>query len=294
MRLQPAFHNPNHYPHHTQANTDEQVIGLWLFGKAHSTQKAYRREISSFLDFCEDKPLTEITLSMLQQYALSIQQNAPASQARSLSAIKSLYSFARKIGYLTFNPAAVLKLPKYGSTVSNRILSESDVQRLIIAASGRNEAIIRLLYGSGIRVSELVALSWRDVHKRNDQEGVLTISGKGGKVRSVVVYGNTWKTVCALKPGEVEDSTPVFVSRKRAGRLSATQVYRIVRTVARKAGISADVSPHWLRHCHATHALERGGKIHEVQTTLGHSSVAVTSKYLHARPELSSGKYLID
>jgi integrase/recombinase XerD len=85
---------------------------------------------------------------------------------------------------------------------------------------------------------------------------------------------------------------PVFSSRKLGGHLDRSQVLRVVQAAARRAGVAGKVSPHWMRHAHASHALDRGAPIHLVQATLGHSSVATTGRYLHARPTESSSKYL--
>jgi integrase/recombinase XerD len=117
-----------------------------------------------------------------------------------------------------------------------------------------------------------------------------TVLGKGGKTRTVLLPGSVWKELQALcwgkRPGE-----PVFRSQK-GGPLSTSQALRIVKKAARRAGFSERVSPHWLRHAHASHALDRGAPIHLVQATLGHSSVATTGRYLHARPTDSSARYL--
>jgi len=86
---------------------------------------------------------------------------------------------------------------------------------------------------------------------------------------------------------------PVFASRRGGGHLHPTAVERVVWRAARRAGIEGKVSPHWLRHAHATHALDRGAPIHLVQATLGHASVATTGRYLHARPTDSSARYLV-
>jgi len=91
--------------------------------------------------------------------------------------------------------------------------------------------------------------------------------------------------------GEAPDQGPVFRSRK-GGHLDESQVWRIVRKAAKRAGIEKAVSCHWLRHAHASHALDRGAPIHLVQATMGHSSISTTGKYLHARPTDSSGNYL--
>jgi integrase/recombinase XerD len=101
---------------------------------------------------------------------------------------------------------------------------------------------------------------------------------------------SVWNKLAALR-GEVGEDDPVFRSRKK-GHLRPVQVWRIVGKAADRAGISKAVSCHWLRHAHASHALDRGAPISLVQATLGHSSVATTGKYLHARPTDSSSKYL--
>jgi integrase/recombinase XerD len=147
------------------------------------------------------------------------------------------------------------------------------------------------MYAAGLRVSEVCGLKWRDAQEREEGAGQITVYGKGGKTRGVLLSAETWAELIALK-GEGEADSPVFVSRKRKGHLHPSQVKRIIKAAAERAGIEAPVSPHWLRHAHASHALDRGAPIHLVQTTLGHASVATTGRYLHARPDDSSAKYL--
>lgn len=122
-------------------------------------------------------------------------------------------------------------------------------------------------------------------------EGQVTLYGKGGKTRVVLLSESTWKALQSIRVDTGPES-PIFVSRKGRGHLDASQVHRTVRTAARRAGIEGNVSPHWFRHAHASHALDRGCPIHLVQATLGHASVATTGKYTHARPNESSSKYL--
>ena len=100
-----------------------------------------------------------------------------------------------------------------------------------------------------------------------------------------------WNAVQTLRK-DVGDSSPVFRSRKGGGHLDESMVWRIVRKAAKRAGIEKAVSCHWLRHAHASHALDRGAPIHLVQATLGHSSIQTTGRYLHARPDDSSSRYL--
>ncbi len=100
----------------------------------------------------------------------------------------------------------------------------------------------------------------------------------------------TWQALSAIRDAAGEDA-PVFVSRKGSA-LSTSQAFRIVPQAARRAGAEKNVSPHWLRHCHGSHALDRGAAVHLLQATLGHSSVATTGRYPHARPTDSSSEYL--
>jgi integrase/recombinase XerD len=238
-----------------------------------------------------DKPLVQITLGDLQSYVSTQEDLAPASRARTINAIRSLFSFARKIGYLQFNPAAAILSPKIKKTLAERILSESEVHRMLaLEPRPRNRVMLRLLYAAGLRVSELCGLKWRDVQDRQGA-GQITVYGKGGKTRAVLLSSETWNELQSLKEiGGADD--PVFASRKGRGHLDPSQIKRIIQAAAQRAGIEALVSPHWLRHAHASHALDRGAPIHLVQATLGHASVSTTGKYLHARPDDSSALYL--
>ena len=123
--------------------------------------------------------------------------------------------------------------------------------------------------------------------------GQVTVLGKGSKTRSILLPASLWVELMHLR-GDATDKEPVFRSRKsgHSGHLTRERVHQIVRAAANRASIKGNVSPHWLRHAHATHALERGAKIHLVAETLGHSSVTITGRYLHARPEDSSSLYL--
>ncbi len=271
-----------------QAATDQQLIDLWLHGQGHHTQRAYRADVLRFIAFTR-KPIGAVTLGDLQTFSDSLALLALSSRARILSAIKSLLSFAHRVGYLQFDVGKPLRLPALKVTLAERILNEADVQRILAMESNpRDRAMLLLLYAAGIRVSELVALRWRDVQSRGES-GQITVYGKGGKTRAIVLPSGPWKALLALGISGLD--APVFLSRA-GGHLDPSQAWRIVRKAALRASIDLSVSPHWLRHAHASHALDRGAPIHLVQATLGHTSVATTGKYLHARPTESSGKYL--
>jgi integrase/recombinase XerD len=172
-----------------QADTDMQVINMWLHGKAPTTQLAYQGEIQRFLGWV-GKPVTQITLLDVQAYTNSLDRLALPSQARAVNAIKSLFSFAYRIGYLPFNVLVPVQAPKFKNTLAERILPEVNIQVMVALESNpRNRAILRLLYGAGLRVSELCGLKWRDLQPRGegDLPGQVTVFGKGSKTRTVVL-----------------------------------------------------------------------------------------------------------
>jgi integrase/recombinase XerD len=272
-----------------QANSDDTLIALWLAGKADRTRRAYQDDVNAFLRFV-DKSLRQITLADLVAWGETLGEMAPASRARKLGAVKSLAAFGHRIGYLAFDIGAPLRLPAVKTTLAERILGEGDVLRLLtLETNPRNHALLRLLYAGALRVSELCALTWRDLQPREDA-GQVTIFGKGGKTRVVLLTPGVWGELTALRC-DAGEGDPVFRSNK-GGHLTPVQVHRIVKQAAAEAGISAAASAHWLRHAHASHALDRGAPVSLVQATLGHATIATTGRYLHARPNDSSARYL--
>lgn len=274
-------------------NSDKELIDLWLHDKTPNTLDAYRRDAEEFRWFIEDKPLSRVVLNDLMFYsdALKQQGRAPATVNRKLSAVKSLLSYGVMIGYLSINAGAALKLPKLDNSLAERILSESQVLRLIGAASpGRDRILLRFLYESGCRVSELVGLIWKNLQPRDDA-GQVRILGKGNKTRVVLLTPQLWADLMFLRASDSLD-TPVFKSQRSGRKLVRSEVNELVTRVAKKAEIPGNVSPQWLRHAHASHSLERGAPIHLVQATLGHRNLQTTGRYLHARPSDSSSRYL--
>lgn len=271
-----------------QASSDAQLISLWLHGKAERTQRVYAADAESLFAHA-GKQLQQLTLGDLQSFADTF-ADAKDKGKRSISAIKSLLSFGHKLGYLPFNVGAALKTPKLKDTLAERILSEQEVLTMIaLTKKQRDRVLLTILYASAGRVSEVCALSWRDVQP-NGESGQVTLFGKNDETRAVKLSKATYAELLKLK-GKALPTDAVFVSQK-GGHLDASQVLRLVRAAAVRAGISGNVSPHWLRHSHASHSLERGASIALVRDTLGHSSLAITSRYTHAKPGDSSALHL--
>lgn len=273
------------------ADTDEQVIAMWLHERSANTLAAYRADVDRFRSHVR-KSLRQVTLADLQGFVDTLAALQPRSRARMIASIGSLFRFAERLGYLSLNPAVMVRRPKVKNDLAERILSEEQVHKVLaLEANPRNHALLRLLYYTGMRVSEVCALTWQECQPREDGKGQITIHGKGEQTRFVLLPAGVWAEFSALRH-EAPETAPVFVSRKKGGRLTRQQVHRIVQQAATRAGIQASVGPHHLRHAHASHALDRGAPVHVVQATLGHASLATTSRYTHVRPGDSSGIFL--
>ena len=272
-----------------QADDDAQLIQLWLARSSSSnTRRSYERQTRHFLAHV-GKPLGSVRLGELQDYLAGL-PGSSATVALAAAALKSLLTFAQEVGYLRFNIGAAVKVPPIKNTLAERIMPEADALLMIRQEPAlRNRVLLTVLYGGGLRISEVCGLCWRDLAARDDA-GQATVFGKGGKTRVVLLSAATWKVLAALR-GDASADAPVFLSRK-GGALDPSAVHRLVKAAAERAGLPPEVSAHWLRHAHASHALDRGAPIHLVQATLGHASVATTGRYLHARPSESSARFL--
>lgn len=294
--------------------TEDKLIELWvrLKNSVH-TQRAYRRDIEFFRDFVE-KPLVEVTLEDALDFCDNLDELEITnkrgeskllednSKRRIINSVKSLYSFAYTSGLFPTNVMAAIKPPSAKSAISQRILPEATVLKMILLEQDpRNHAILHTLYSAGLRVSELCNLRWRHVLRRAEGVQLDVMSGKGDKQRHILLPESSWNVLSAIREGASEEDF-VFQSRQEVSRegyykgtrLDTTTVFRIVREAAKRAGIKnwTEVSPHWLRHCHGSHAIDRKAPLTVVRDTLGHSNISVTNEYAKARPDQSSSQYL--
>ena len=291
---------PAAQPDRSGARDDAHLIGLWLAGcsSAH-TQRAYARDVAACRAWTGERPLPALTLADLQEWRAQLltQGQAASSINRRLAAVRSLLTFGQRTGYLHFNVGAALRPLPQADRLAERILPEGDTLNLIHAAGAptpqgrRNQALLQFLYYTGARVAEACGVQWRDLQNLAGNRPVVAIHGKGGRTRHVALPVDCARAVAQLQPDVPDPEGPVF--RTRSGRaLLPRAAGQIVRAAAVRAGLSAAVSPHWLRHAHASHALDRGAAVHVVQHTLGHAARATTTRYVHVQPGESSGHSL--
>jgi site-specific recombinase XerD len=277
----------------TRARSDRELIDSWV--ASLSSPHSRRNFAATALRFLEALPmgLRAAVVEDVREALVAITAGTADGTARQyVLRVKSLLSYAQKLGYTPFNAGVTIKVAsdRNRGTLAKRILPEVDVKLLIRAArSERDRILLQVAYAGGLRVSEIVGLSWSDIIER-DKGVQLSVAGKGGYVRQVLLPELVSRSLLALR-GDAGTNDPVFVSRG-GGRLSERAVNYMLKRAAKRAGITAPVSPHWLRHAHGSHALDRGATLPEVQATLGHGNVATTSAYLHARPDSSSGLHL--
>jgi integrase/recombinase XerD len=280
----------------TRAETDEQLLQSWLksLSSPHTRRnfETTARRVLAELPMGLRSASVEDVREALEKVTHGV---GKTTRTQYVLRVKSLLGYAHKVGYTPFNAGAVIKVKPgaahRGATLAKRIITETEIALLIRGApSKRDRVLIETGYAGGLRVSEIVSLTWADVLPR-DECVQLSITGKGGKVRQVLLPEIVSRSLLSLR-GDAGANDPVFASRKGGGRLTERAVHAMVKRAAKKAGINADVSPHWLRHAHGSHAIDRGASLPEVQATLGHGNISTTSGYLHARPDSSSGLVL--
>jgi integrase/recombinase XerC len=221
-------------------------------------------------------------------------KNRKSSVARKLSTLRSFYKYLVKEQLVSSNPAKAVSTPKVEKLLPT-FLSVDEAFRLMDSPSfaegseerrQRDRTLLELLYSSGVRVSELVGLNWNQI----DLElGIMKVMGKGRKERIVPIGEKAVKALKAYREGrgDLAWDGPVFIN-SRGGRLTARTVGRLVKKYTKGSGIFRRVSPHTLRHTFATHLLDAGADLREIQEMLGHASLSTTQRYTH----LSMGKLM--
>ena len=264
-----------------------------------NTINAYCHDIELFREFCEEKKsspsITEISHHdiedfLAQLYDLGI---AASSQARILSGLKSFYRYLLQEKICESDPTLLVNSPSIGRHIPDvlsyeEIVSMIDCIDLSQQFGHRNKAIIEVMYGCGLRVSEVVSLNISDIYAKDE---FVRVIGKGDKERLVPIGKKTLKELTNYTQGErlhqnikPKFSDKVFISA-RGSSLTRQSVFLLVKSLAEKAGIKKTISPHTLRHSFATHLLEGGADLSAVQQMLGHSSISTTEIYTHVSDE---------
>ena len=274
-------------------------------GASPKTLEAYTRDLKLFCDFLEDHGITDTCAATREDVAAfqasRIEEGrSPATVKRGLSVLKGFFRFAVKEGYAKANPTATLPLPKVPAGLPD-VLSVDQVNQLLdrvlpTTPQGlRERAVLEVLYGCGLRVSEICGLDVADVIL---EEGVLRVRGKGSKERIAPISGTAVGALVAyLEEGRgaflahAKRACPAVFLNARGGRLTRQTVFTMVRDAGLSIGI-ADLHPHTLRHSFATHLLEGGADLRVIQEILGHADISTTQIYTHVDRSHIRAEYL--
>lgn len=278
-----------------------EVVDLltWLRverGRSTNTLSAYEVDLRTYVGWLDEHDLTIATVTEpdLSRYIAQLKASgrAPSSIKRSMVSVRGLHRFLATETEGIADPAADLEMPKVPKGLP-KALTEQEIGRLLDAVVGddplarRDRAILEVLYGTGLRISELVGLSLADVDL---DAGLVRAFGKGSKERIVPLGSHAIRSLVAwLSPGGRPDLEPTQWAKRgdaealllntRGGRLSRQGAWLVVRRIGDQVGLSGRLSPHVLRHSCATHMIDHGADIRTVQELLGHASISTTQIY---------------
>lgn len=287
---------------------DARTVGqLWLDhlaverGVSANTLSNYRRDVERYLDWLEDAGITdlgEVASTDLEDYVADLRRGgdgkkglAASSASRALVVARGLHKFAVSEGAVAADVAAGVSPPKVGEKLPDT-LTIDEVGKLLDAcpdetpAQLRDKALLEVLYATGARISELLALVVDDIAETRD---FIKVTGKGDKQRVVPVGGAAQRALEAYlvrgRPALTTGKSHAVFLNKRGGALSRQSSWTIIKDAASRAGLDKAISPHTMRHSFATHLLEGGADVRTVQELLGHASVTTTQIYTHVTPE---------
>ncbi|MGE4595152.1 MAG: site-specific tyrosine recombinase XerD [Gammaproteobacteria bacterium] len=270
----------------------EQFIDYyWLSsGASQNTLSAYRSDLNIFQKWLSRSTFSEVTPEKIQHYFKDRQQKgmSASTQARILTCMRLFFHYLHDIELINNNPAAELSHPKQEQKLPV-FLNIEEVERLLDTPNNsttfgkRDKAMLELLYSCGLRVSELINLSYHNIHIRDEY---IRIHGKGNKERMLpmgeiaIDYLTTYEKEARpllLKNGQCDS---YFLSN-RGKAMSRQNFFYIIKSYAAQAGINKPLSPHSLRHAFATHLVQKGADLRSVQLMLGHSDISSTQLYTH-------------
>jgi integrase/recombinase XerD len=257
---------------------------------SNNTEMSYRRDLNKLQTFMADQgvaQMTKVSATNLNSYILYLEKNgfAAATISRNIASIKAFFHYSYKEGMINEDPSEALKSPKIEKKVPE-VMTPKEVVRLLEQPKGNNlkeirdKAMLELLYATGIRVSELIGLQVSDV---NMQMGYLVC--KDANKERIIPFGSEAKHALAnylenAREAMIEDkSSKVLFANCSGKQMSRQGFWKLIKYYAKKAGITADITPHTLRHSFAAHLVENGADLRSVQEMLGHSDISTTQIY---------------
>jgi integrase/recombinase XerD len=278
----------------TQQYLDYLIVEKGLSDNSLTSYSADLAQYLSFLEKNKIKRLDDADAAVILAWMVSLAKKglSAKSRARHLIAVRGLYRYLLNEQLVSCNPVKGIDIPKTGLSLP-KIMSTKEVIELLEVPDTRkprelrNLSMLEIMYGAGLRVSELVALQLQDV---NLDANFVRVMGKGAKERMVPIGSQARKTTqCWISEGRpilLKNIPSPFLFVARAGRpMTRQSFWKIIKKYAAQAGLNQEITPHTLRHSFATHLLEGGADLRSVQTMLGHSDISTTQIYTHISKE---------
>lgn len=262
-----------------------------------NTINSYENDLNKFEEYYKSKDLLKITSKDIEKYIQTLSDLAPTTVSHNISSLKTFYSYFLKQVRISNNPTDGIKSPKLGIHLPT-YLTIDEVNKLLDievtdAFSSRNKAILELMYATGLRISEVISLEFKNV---DYDECIIRVMGKGSKERIVPVNDYAIKYlkeyIDNYRPELVKNEINNYIFLNNHGRMLTRQgIFKMIKNYAALKNIKKTIGPHTLRHTFATHLLENGADLRVIQELLGHSDISTTQIYTHLTKEALHNEY---
>lgn len=262
-----------------------------------NTINSYENDLNKFEEYYKNKDLLKITSKDIEKYIQTLSDLAPTTVSHNISSLKTFYSYFLKQVRISNNPTDGIKSPKLGIHLPT-YLTIDEVNKLLDievtdAFSSRNKAILELMYATGLRISEVISLEFKNI---DYDECIIRVMGKGSKERIVPVNDYAIKYlkeyIDNYRPELVKNDINNYIFLNNHGRMLTRQgIFKMIKNYAALKNIKKTIGPHTLRHTFATHLLENGADLRVIQELLGHSDISTTQIYTHLTKEALHNEY---
>lgn len=262
-----------------------------------NTINSYENDLNKFEEYYKSKDLLKITSKDIEKYIQTLSDLAPTTVSHNISSLKTFYSYFLKQVRISNNPTDGIKSPKLGIHLPT-YLTIDEVNKLLDievtdAFSSRNKAILELMYATGLRISEVISLEFKNI---DYDECIIRVMGKGSKERIVPVNDYAIKYlkeyINNYRPELVKNEINNYIFLNNHGRMLTRQgIFKMIKNYAALKNIKKTIGPHTLRHTFATHLLENGADLRVIQELLGHSDISTTQIYTHLTKEALHNEY---
>ena len=254
---------------------------------SNNTIMSYDNDLKRLNTYFKNKDFLKLSVNDLVKFISSLKDLSPSSISHMISTLKTFYSYFIKIDKIKINPTDALKSPKLGLHLPE-YLSMDEINKLLEIDvtdpfSARNKAILELMYATGLRISEVISLEFKNI---DFEECIVRVMGKGSKERIVPINDyalNALNTYLEeYRPLMIKNEVNNYLFLNNHGKQMTRQgIFKIIKAECLKKGIKKEISPHTIRHTFATHLLENGADLRIIQELLGHSDISTTQIYTH-------------